>query len=178
MAAVVLLIGARPGKGELLLRAVVAEALVDELTAVVRVNTKEDKGDTLPHPMHGGAYPLLTFTPDWQALRPATGHVYSTKRVQVKTLYALPTVAYQVYFHKSGLVLLPIGKGPDGYGALKQASWPGTSESPSTPHLPAWLQQPVDGGGTDPAESHFRGNVYLQLIMSPEYSYHLRNKGL
>jgi hypothetical protein len=95
------------------------EALVDELAAVVRVHTKQSDGKTLPHPVDCGAYPLLAFTPNRQAFRPAAGNIYRTECVQVKTLYALTTVGHQVNLHEARLVLLPISKGPDGYGAFK-----------------------------------------------------------
>jgi hypothetical protein len=40
MTAIVLLIGTRPGEGDLLITTVVVEALIDELAAVVRVYAK------------------------------------------------------------------------------------------------------------------------------------------
>jgi hypothetical protein len=126
--AIVLLVGTRPGKGNLLLAAIGVEALVNELAAVVRVHTKESERETLSYPVYCRTYPHLPFTPNRQAFRPATGDVHSTERVQVKTLHALTTVGYQVHFQEARLVLLPIGKGPDGYGALKQAPWPGSTQ--------------------------------------------------
>jgi hypothetical protein len=126
--AIVLLVGTRPGKGNLLLATIGVETSVDELAAVVRVHTKESEGETLSHPVYCRTYSLLPFTPNRQAFRPAAGNVHSTERVQVKALYALTTVGYQIHFQEARLVLLPIGKGPDGYRALKQAPWPGSTQ--------------------------------------------------
>ena len=114
------------------------EALVDELTAIVRVHTEQSEGEALPHPMHCGAYPLLAFTPDRQAFRPAAGNIYRAEGVQVETLSALTAVSYQVHFQEARLILLPISKGPDRYGVFKQVSRSGGSKPPSTPHLTAW----------------------------------------
>jgi len=125
---VVLLVGTRPGKGNLLLIAIGVEALVDELTPIVRVHTQEWEGKMLSYPMYRLTHSRLAFTPHRLAFRPAAGYVYSTERVQVKALYALTTVGHQIHFQKARLVLLPIGKGPDGYRALKQASWPGSAQ--------------------------------------------------
>ena len=119
IATVILLVGARPGKGEFLLMTIGVEALVDEFTAIVRVHTKQSEGEALPHPMHCGAYSLLAFTPDWETFRPAAGHIYSAKRVQVKAFRTLSAVSYQVCFHKARLILLPVGKDPDRYRVLK-----------------------------------------------------------
>jgi hypothetical protein len=95
---VVLFVGTGPGKGNLLLIAIGVEALVDELTPIVRVHTQEWEGKTLPHPMYRLTHSRLTFTPHRLAFRPAAGNVYSTERVQVKALYTLSTVGYQIHF--------------------------------------------------------------------------------
>jgi hypothetical protein len=85
---------------------------------------------------------------------------------------------HQVYFQETGLVLLPIGKGPDGYRPLKKASWPGSGKPPAASQPTAGSQQPVDGGRTHPAELSFRRGIDPLLTMLPEYLDHLRNKGL
>ncbi|MFC1917013.1 hypothetical protein ACFLX1_02670, partial [Chloroflexota bacterium] len=72
--------------------------------------------------MHRTTNTLLAFPSDRQAFRPATGYVYGAERVQVKAFRTLAAVGHQVYFHKTGLVLLSVGKGPDGYRALQQTS--------------------------------------------------------
>jgi hypothetical protein len=43
MAAIILLVGTRPGEGNLLLVTMAVEALVDEFTAIVRVHAKQEK---------------------------------------------------------------------------------------------------------------------------------------
>ena len=93
--------------------------MVDEFTAVVRVHTEKGEGKALPYPVYRGTYPLLAFTPDWQTFRPAAGHIYSAKRVQVKAFRTLSTVSHQVHFQETRLVLLPVGKCPNGYGVLQ-----------------------------------------------------------
>ena len=75
-------------------------------------------------------------------------------------------------------VLLPIGKGPDGYRPLKQTSRPGSGKSPSASQPAAGSQQPVDGGRTHPTEMSFRRGINPLLTMLPEYLDHLRNKRL
>ncbi len=98
MAAIILLVRARPGKGNLLLAAVGVESLIDEFTAVVRVYTEQVEREALPHPVDGGTYPHLAFTPDRQAFRPAAGNVYSAECVQIKASRALTAMSDQVNF--------------------------------------------------------------------------------
>ena len=75
-------------------------------------------------------HPLFCFNQlgDWEGAMLRPGNVHSAECVQVKTLGTLTTVGYQICFHKSGLVLLPVGKGPDGYRVLKQIPRPGDTE--------------------------------------------------
>jgi len=82
-------------------------------------------------------------------------------------------MSHQVYFHETWLILLPVSKGSYGYRALEQASRPSGADSPSSSYLPAGLEQPIDGGWTDPTELHFCRGINLLLTMLPEYSYHL-----
>jgi hypothetical protein len=51
MAAIILLVGTRAGKGNLILAAIFIEALVDELTAIVRINTQQGEGKILAYSM-------------------------------------------------------------------------------------------------------------------------------
>jgi len=113
--AIILLVGAGAGEGDLLLAAVGVEALSDKLAAVVRVNTEQGKGEVLPQPVYRLTYPYLSLTPDRQAFRPAAGYIHRTQRVQVKSFGTLTAMSDQIYFQEARLVLLPISKGPDGY---------------------------------------------------------------
>ena len=119
----------------------------------------------------------LAFTPDRQAFRPAAGNIYRAKCVQIKAFRALTAVRHQVCLHKTRPVLLPVGKGPDGYRVLKQIPRLSGSKSPSASYLTAWPQQPVDRGRTHPAESSLCRSINLLLAMLPEHLDHLRDKG-
>src|SRR3989304_10186991 len=178
MAAIVFLVGTRPGEGNLLLVTVGVEALVDEFAAVIRVHAKQGKGKTLPHPVYGRLHPLLAFPPDRQAFRPAAGNVYRTERVQIETLRTLTAVSYQVCLHEARLVLLPVGKGPDGYRALKQASRLSSGKRLTASQLSARPQQTVDGGRAYPAELCLHRRTEPLLAVLPEYLYHLRKERL
>ena len=126
MATIILLVGTRPREGDLLITAIIVKAPVNELAAVVRVYAQYREGKMLSHPVYRLPYLLLPFAPHWQTFRPATSNIYGTECVQVEALRALAAVSYQVCLYKSRLVLLPVGKRPDGYTALKQASRPGS----------------------------------------------------
>ena len=49
MAAIILLVGPGPCEGNLIVPAILVEALVDELAAIVRVYAEQGKRKTLPH---------------------------------------------------------------------------------------------------------------------------------
>ena len=99
--------------------------LVDELATIIRIYTEELEGEVLSNAVHGRTYPGLPFTPYRKIFRPAAGNVYGAECIQVKTFHALTAMSHQVNFKESWLILLPIGKGPDGYGVLEQVSWSG-----------------------------------------------------
>ena len=92
----------------------------------------------LSHAVYRLPYLLLPFTPHWQTFRPAAGNIYGAERIQIEALRALTAMSYQVCLHESRLVLLPIGKGPDGYTAFKQTSRPGSGKGLSASNLSVW----------------------------------------
>ena len=71
-------------------------------------------------PGGGRPYTLLTFPPDTNALRPATGHIYCSERSQKQTIRTVPTVSHQVYLQEAGTVLFPISEGTNGDRLLEQ----------------------------------------------------------
>jgi hypothetical protein len=97
VAAIVLLVGTRPGKGNALLVTVGVEASVDEFAAIVRIHTEESERKSLPHPVYCRSYSYLTFTPNRNTFRPATGDIHSAEGSQIKTFSALTTVSHQVH---------------------------------------------------------------------------------
>ena len=143
MTAIVLLIGTRPGKGNLLIATVVVEALVDKLVPTLsgsESTPRRGKGRHRRTRCTAERTRTCPLTPDWQAFRPAAGNVYRTERVQIKTFRAFTAMSHQVYFQKTRLVLLPISKGPDGYRPLKQAYRSGSGKSPSASQPAVWPQ--------------------------------------
>ena len=94
----------------------------------------------MAYPMDCLAYSYLPFTEYRNTFSPAAGDIYCAEGVQVEALDALAAMSHQVNLQKTGLVLLPVGKSPDGYRLLKQASRLGSGKSP-TPSQPAvWPQ--------------------------------------
>jgi len=178
MATVVLFVRARAGKSDFLLTTIGVKVLVDELTAIVRVHTQEPEGKMLPHPMYCLTHRQLTFAPHRKAFRPAAGYIHGTERIQVKALGTLTTMSYQVCFHETRLVLLPVGKGPDGYGILEQAPCPGGAQWLSASQSATGSQQPVDGGRAHPAELDFHRGIDPQLAVLPKHFHHLGHEGL
>jgi hypothetical protein len=63
MTAIILLVGARAGKYDLLLLTISMEVLVDELTTIIRVQPQHGERQTLPHPVHCSPYTLLALSP-------------------------------------------------------------------------------------------------------------------
>ena len=135
MTAIVLFVGARAGKGNPLSMAISIEVLVDELTTIVRVQPQQREGQSLPHPVHCTTYALLSFPSYSNTLRPTTGYIHRRQGSQVEAFSTLTTVGYQVNFQEAKAVLLPVSKGSDGNGALKQAPRLGSGKG-TTPFKP------------------------------------------
>jgi len=115
---VVLLVRPRSGEGDPLSLAVGVEVIVDELAAIVGVQTQEGKRESLGDMMHSASHPVLTLTPDPTAFYPACGHIHGAQAGEIETFGTLAAVCHQVHFEETGAVLIPVGKGANGYGRL------------------------------------------------------------
>jgi len=98
---VVLPVGSGPGAGDALLLAVGVEVVVDELAAVVGVDTQEGEGKFLADVMDGATHSLLTLTQHAPAGHSAGGDVHGAEGVEVLAFGGFPAVSYQVYFQES-----------------------------------------------------------------------------
>jgi len=124
---IILLVGSRPCEGDPLFAAIVVETLVDELAAVVRIQSQKRKGQSSAYAVYPRPYSVLAFTPYSHTLRPAAGYIYCAQGSQIESFSALAAMGYQIYLHESRPVLLPVGEGPDRYRALKKAPRPCSS---------------------------------------------------
>jgi hypothetical protein len=69
--------------------------------------------------MNSLTYEFLPLAKHRQALRPAAGYINSAERVEIKPVWTIPAVRYQVYLYETRLVLLPIRVGSDWYQVLE-----------------------------------------------------------
>ena len=111
---------------------------VDELGAVVRVESQQLERQRLGHLVDASADSILALTPHRLALDPARGYslprtrygVHSGERGEVEPFGALAAVGHQVDLDESGPVLVPLGeepapysiRGPDRYRPLQKAA--------------------------------------------------------
>lgn len=76
-------------------------------------------------------------------------------------------MGYQVNLKEARPVLLPVGKGPNGDGALKQTPRLGGGEGAASSNLVLGLQQSVNGRRAHPTELGLDLSRNSPLTMSP-----------
>ena len=111
--AVVLLPGATAGKGDAVASAPIVEAVVDELRAVVAVETDEGNRQPLPDVMDRPAHAPLTFAPDGFELDPHRGDVHGAEGAEVEALGTAAAVGDQIDLAEAGARVVPLGEGAD-----------------------------------------------------------------
>src|SRR5713101_7460664 len=114
MGAVVLLPGATAGEGDAALAAVVVEALVDELDAVVAVKPEERHGEALARAMPTPAHPLVPLAPDRLEFDPGGGDIDGAEGAQGEALRSGPAMRAEIDFEKAGPRVGPLREGADG----------------------------------------------------------------
>src|SRR6266851_5238532 len=136
MGAIVLLPGPTAGEGDAALSAVVVQALVDELAAVIAVEPEERHGQALAHAMHAPAHPLVPLAPDRLELDPGGGDVHGAERTEVKALRTAAAVGDEIDLEEPGPGVVPLGEGADGDLVAKPGPHPrggGPARGPGWP---------------------------------------------
>src|SRR5713226_7523947 len=147
--AVVLFPGAAAGEGDPALPAVVVEALVDALPAVIAVEAEEWHGPALAHAMHAPAHPLVPLAPDGLELDPGGGDVARAERAEIEVLGAAAAVSHEVDFEKPGAGVVPLGEGAEGNLVPEPGAHVGGRGPAPRPRGARGGEQPAEGGGTD-----------------------------
>src|SRR3990172_1959501 len=178
MTAVVLLVGAGAGEGNPLPLAIGIKVLVDELTAIIRVQSQQRERQTLPNELYRRPYPLLALSPNPYTFRPPTGYIHGAQGGQIEALRTLSAVGYKVYLQEAGALLLPVGKGTDWDGVLKQAPRLGGGKGTTPSQPPPGAQQPVDGRGAHLAKLGFHLSRHGPVAMSSQDPDQLRQEGV
>src|SRR5512144_1467473 len=176
--AVVLLPGAAASKGDAPLPAVVVQAVVDELTAVVAIEAEERHGQALPHPMHGPADALVALTPDRVEFDPGGGDVDGAEGAEVEALRTTAAVGDEIDFEKAGPGVVPLGKRAE--GNLMAEPGPQASRGGATrrPGGPGGSEQPPEGGGTDVPNQLIDLGRQRQLAVAGEPVEQFRHEGM
>ena len=168
MTAIVRLVGTIAGESNSLPLTVGVKVLVNEITAIVRVQPQKGKWQALAHSVHCTAYTLLTFSPHSNTLRPTAEYIHYRQGGQVEALAALTTVRHQVNFQEARVILLPVSKGTDGDGVLSKL--PGLvmvkgRRPPRQCH--GRNRRSMIGGGAHPAKLSLNLNGYGSFAMPP-----------
>src|SRR5713101_5188396 len=114
MGAIVLLPGPTAGEGDAALAAVVVQALVDELAAVIAVEPEQRHGQALAHAMQAPAHPLVPLAPDRLELDPGGGDVHGAERTEIKALRTAAAVGDEIDLEEPGAGVVPLREGADG----------------------------------------------------------------
>jgi len=149
VAVVVFVIGPAAGKGDLLLETVPVELIIDELTAVVRVQAEQPEGEV--------ALDLLESVEDiglgliFQGfhLHPCRGDIGEGEGLGVLAKACSPVVGNEVRFAEAWTCVVPVGEGPDGDMVFEQRPGTRARSTLQTRLRPGRGQEPVNGGRTD-----------------------------
>ena len=175
---VVLPVGSGPGEGDALLLAVGVEVVVDELAAVVGIDTQQGKGEVLTDVVDGATHSLLTLAHHAPAGYPAGGDVHGAEGIEVLAFGGFPAVGHQVYFQEAGLVLVPFSEGASGDGGLEQGTGPGGGEGSPVLRMAVGTEQAVDGGGAHGAYLVLYFLLQDQFPVTFQGSQQFREEGL
>jgi hypothetical protein len=151
-AVVVLAIGAAAGEGNRVELTVAAQFVVDELTAIVRVDPQKREGELSPDDLESLKNVALRLVFDGSRFGPPRGHVSRIEGLGVLSPGRTTVVGHQVDFEEAGPLLVPLGKGPDRDVVFEQRTGPGMGTGLEAHTGLQGGQQSVDGGWTDPEE--------------------------
>ena len=133
-------------EGDLLTSAIRQQFLVDELTAVVRIDPEYGEGEQSPRLLERVHYAVLAAVEQRQALRPRRGDIGQRERVEERSVGRPTAVSNQVALEKSWFDVSPLGECAHRDLVLEQSPWFGRAQSV---RLTQWAQQPVDRGWTE-----------------------------
>jgi len=122
-------------------------------------------------PTHSCPFPHTPTHPD-----PTTGYIHCRHGGQVEALSTVTAVRCQVNFQEARVILLPVGKGSDGDGALKQAPWLGSGKGMASSKPTPGVQQAVNGSWAHSAELSFNLSGHGTVTMSPQNCHQLWQK--
>src|SRR5712692_1195211 len=178
MGAVVLLPGAAAGEGDAALPAVVVEALVDELAAVVAVKPEERHGEALARAMHTPAPPLVPLAPDRLEFDPGGGDVDGAEGAQGEALRSGPAMRDEIDFEKAGPRVVPLREGADGDLVAEPGPDPRGGGPARGPGGPRGGEEPAEGGRTHVADELVELGGERELAVAGEPVEELGDEGM
>src|SRR5579862_428320 len=114
-AVVILAAWAGSGKGDLLLLAIGKEVVIDEFTAIIRVNSEQRAGQVATDVSKRLEDPHLGFVADGTGFGPPCADISDVQGLTEVTVRIAPVVADQIDFYKARPSFVPLRKGPDWY---------------------------------------------------------------
>lgn len=122
-AVIVFAIGAAAREADLLLLTIAMELIVDELAAVVGIDTLEWKRETVADILQGLEDVALSLVLDHTCLRPGGGDIGEVQCLGIVTPGNAPIVGNQIDLHEAGLSFIPVSKSANGDVMFQQRAW-------------------------------------------------------
>ncbi len=113
-ALIVLLVGATACERDFLAPTIAIQVMIDELSAVIRVEAKDGHRQQRAGVGDCRADCLLAPIGERKAFRPLGGDVGEHEAVQILAARAFPAMRDQIDFEETGAVVVPVGEGADG----------------------------------------------------------------
>jgi hypothetical protein len=133
---VILPVGTAAGEGELLRLAGAQQVGVEELAAVVRIDSQQRNGQPRTHRLEGLTHRDLPVAPDPRAFGPSGRHIRHRQGVEILALGAQATMRDQINLHKADALFVPGRIGLYRHLLLEQRSWLGGPQPPALARPP------------------------------------------
>ncbi len=163
---VVLLVRPTPSELDVELLAVAVQMVVDELGAVVRVDTSQLKGASLANLLKRLHHEGLALAHDSLSLRPTGVDVGQGEGVDELSLGPIPRVRHQIDLREARLAHLPPSR-PDGNLVLEQSPRFGLAVEPSLRLRLVGPEPTVDLAGADPQQLALQPRRDRDALLEP-----------
>ena len=107
------LIRSPPGEGDLFLRTIRDQFLIEELPAIIGINAQNWERKEGSSALEGCQNCLSTAIQDGEAFGPSCRDVREGESIQVTSLSLHTTMSHQIRLEKAGLGLIPLLEGAD-----------------------------------------------------------------
>ena len=138
-------VGASSREGNLLGFTIAQQGLIDELPAIIHIQTQDRKRKERSRLLESGEDRLRAFIENGKTFRPSRRHIGEGQGRHIASLRVLPTMGHQICFQKTGPGGIPLLERANGDLLFEQRSGLGGAK-PTRSRYPVGVQDAIGGG--------------------------------